>query len=102
MALGKNRFTRKLSAEEIKGNFITVQKKDLDFFPRAGKPFELHFGDKDTEAYVQAVACWCQGPKKPHSHYRIDLTPFRGHVRMRWGSNVVIEKAGDKKYNLVT
>ncbi|MFQ5754390.1 MAG: hypothetical protein ACE5HI_20625 [bacterium] len=101
MATEKNRFKRKLSAEEASGNFIMIQKKELDFFPKVGKPFKLQVGDKELDTHVEAVECWCQGPKKPHSHYRVNTNPFRELFKLQWGTRVVIEKVADKKYLLV-
>ncbi|NIR52034.1 hypothetical protein GWO43_25785 [candidate division KSB1 bacterium] len=102
MATNMTRFKRKLSAEEIRENFIMIQKKELDFFPKVGKPFKLKINDKTVDTYVTAVECWCQGPNKPHSHYRIDVTPFRDKLKLQWGTKVVIEKQGDKKYKVVS
>ncbi len=102
MAAEKNRFKRKLSAEEANGNFIMIQKKELDFFPKVGKPFNLKIGDEDIEIYIEAVECWCQGPKKPHSHYRINANTFRDKFKLQWGTKVIIEKLTEKEYGLVT
>lgn len=101
MAANKNLFKRKLSAEEAGENYIMIQKKELDFFPKVGKPFKLKVGKKEFETFIQAVECWCQGPNKPHSHYRIDATPFRDLVALHWGTKVTIEKKEDNKYQLV-
>ncbi|MFQ5708545.1 MAG: hypothetical protein ACE5HO_13900 [bacterium] len=91
---------RKISAEEAHANYIMIQKRDLDFFPKVGKPFKLKVADKDFEIFVKAVECWCQGPKKPHSHYRIDATPFRELIKLNWGTKIVIEKKGETEYQL--
>lgn len=97
----KEQFKRKLSGDEAGGNYIMIQKRELDFFPKVGKPFKLKIGRKEVETSVKAVECWCMGPQKPHSHYRIDATPLREHIKLTWGSKVVIEKSGDEKYKLV-
>ncbi|MFQ5864990.1 MAG: hypothetical protein ACE5IW_07165 [bacterium] len=102
MAAEKNRFKRKLSAEEAGQKYIMIQKRDLDFFPKVGKQFKLKVSNKEFDTYVEAVECWCQGPKKPHSHYRIDATPFRDLVNMHWGAKIIIEKIKDTKYRLVS
>lgn len=101
MAVNKNQFKRKLSAEEAGGNYIMIQKRELDFFPKVGKPFKLLVDKKEFETYVTAVECWCQGPKKPHSHCRIDASPFKDLVKLHWGIKVIIEKEDDAKYHLV-
>ncbi len=97
----KEQFKRKLSGDEAGGNYIMIQKRDLDFFPKAGKPFKLKIGRKEIEMAVKAVECWCMGPQKPHSHYRIDAAPLREHIKLTWGSKVVIEKSGEEKYKLI-
>ena len=101
MAAEKTQFRRKLSAEGAGGNFIFIQKKELDFFPKVGKPFKLKVGEKDIETFVEAVECWCQGPKKPHSHYRINAKAFSENFKFQWGTKVIIEKVKDKKYSVI-
>lgn len=93
-------FTRKLSAEETRGNYVTIQKRDLELFPKLGKPFKLKCGKDVFEVFVSAVDCWCQGPRKPHQHYRINLDKFRDKVRLQWGKKVRIEKKSDEQYIL--
>jgi hypothetical protein len=97
----KEQFKRKLSTDEAMENYIMIQKRELDFFPKAGKPFKLKIGRKEVELAVKGVECWCMGPQKPHSHYRIDANPLRDHVKLSWGTKVVIEKSGEEKYKLV-
>lgn len=102
MSAEKRRFKRKLSAEEVSGGFITIQKKELDFFPKVGRPFKLQVNNDALDTYISAVECWCQGPKKPHSHYRIDVKPFREKIKLQWGTKVAIEKQGEKEYKLLS
>ncbi len=101
MADDKQRFKRKLSAEEAGGSYILIQKRELDFFPKAGKPFKVQVDDKDVSSYVEAVECWCQGPKKPHSHYRLNVVEFKEVINMHWGTKITIEKLSPKKFKLV-
>ncbi|TDI95005.1 MAG: hypothetical protein E2O76_14035 [Caldithrix sp.] len=100
MANDKKQFKRKLSAEEAGGNYILIQKKELDFFPKVGKPFKLQVGEKGVNSYIEAVECWCQGPKKPHSHYRLNASEFKEVVRMNWGAKIRIEKLSPNKFEL--
>ncbi|MFQ5602355.1 MAG: hypothetical protein ACE5HS_03720 [bacterium] len=79
-----------------------IQKKELDFFPKVGKPFKLSVANKKFDIFVEAVECWCQGPKKPHSHYRIKTTPFRDLFKLHWGTKVVIEKVKNNEFKLVS
>jgi len=97
----KESFKRKISSEEAGGNYILIQKRELDFFPKVGKPFTLNVGKKSFETYVEATECWCQGPQKPHSHYRLNFSEFRDLINLQWGKKVTIEKMGDKKYTVV-
>ncbi len=101
MADDKQRFKRKLSAEEAGGNYILIQKKELDFFPKAGKPFKVQVGEKGVNSSVEAVECWCQGPKKPHSHYRLNVVEFKKVIKMHWGTKIIIEKLSPEKFKLV-
>ena len=101
MVDNKKQFKRKLSAEEADGNYILIQKKELDFFPKVGKPFKLQVGEKGINSYVEAVECWCQGPKKPHSHYRLNASKFKEVVRMNWGTKIIIEKLSPDKFKLL-
>lgn len=102
MAADQSRFRRKLSAEEARESYIMILKRDLDFFPKVGKPFKLNVGSKDFDTHIQSIECWCQGPKKPHSHYRIDTKPFRDLVDFHWGTKITIEKKDENKYHLLT
>ncbi len=95
-------FKRKLSAEEAGGGYILIQKRELDFFPKVGKPFKLKVGKKEHEMMVRAIECWCQGPKKPHHHHRIDVAALKNEIAMHWGTKLVIEKTGENKYRMVT
>lgn len=97
----KASYKRKISSEEAGGNYLLIQKRDLDFFPKVGKPFTLKVGKKSFETYVEATECWCQGPQKPHSHYRLNLSELRDDINLQWGKKVVIEKADEKNYTVV-
>ena len=100
MADDKKQFKRKLSAEEAGENYILIQKKELDFFPKVGKPFKLQVGKKGINSYIEAIECWCRGPKKPHSHYRLNASEFKEVVRMHWGAKIRIEKLSPEKFKL--
>ena len=101
MADKKEVFKRKLSAEEAGGNYILVQKRELDFFPKVGQQFKLQVGEKDVKTYVEAIECWCQGPKKPHSHHRINAAQFKDILNLHWGAKIVIERVSPKTFRLV-
>ena len=89
-------YKRKISDEEAQGQYILVLKNALDFFPKIGKTFKLKVKGKEEsqektfEIAVNAVECWCMGPKKPHSHYRIDTRDFREIFPIHFGKKIAI------------
>lgn len=50
---------------------MLVLKDRLAFFPPPGEPFTLDDSDATRAASVDAAACTCRGPEKPHEHWRI-------------------------------
>ena len=57
--------------------------------------------EKETfDVAVNAVECWCMGPNKPHSHYRIDTRPFRNIFPIHFGKRITITKKSDDEYLL--
>jgi hypothetical protein len=89
-----------LSDEEVRGQYLLVQKGSLELFPAPGKPFKLKVGGKYHEVAVAAVECWSMGPRKPTRSYRIDLRPFVGSIPLRYGHKITIEKVKDGYYEL--
>lgn len=96
----KNVYTRRLSGEEIKGRFIMVMKKDLKFFPKIGTDFKLKVNDREFETRIDAVECWCMGPRKPHSHYHIKYDHIREAFDFHFAKVIAIEKLADDQYEL--
>lgn len=64
-------YDRKISSEEAREGYVLVDKSRLSFFPRVGQQFQLKFGATQRAAAVEARACACRGPEKPHEHYFI-------------------------------
>ncbi len=100
MAETKSAFVRRPSSEEVQGNFITIQKRELEFFPKPGKPFKLKCNGDEVEVFIGLVDCWCQGPQKPHSHYRLDLSAHREKIRLKWGRKIRIEREKEGTYQI--
>ncbi len=94
------RYVRKLSGQEANDRYLMVLQDSLDLFPKPGVPFKISFGGKKYNSQVKAVDCWCRGPKKPHVHYRIDLTPFIAVFRPHFGQTVTLEKTGKNLYEM--
>ncbi len=93
-------YRRKISGEEARERYIMILKNALDFFPKIGKPFKLKVKDKEVDIYVEAVECWCMGPKKPHSHYRLDAKKFWEIHPIQFGKMITIKKEADEVYSL--
>jgi len=100
METRKIRYVRKLSGEESLEHYIMVMKDSLKLFPNPGVPFTLKAGKEQIETQIKIVDCWCQGPNKPHVHYRIDLAPLLPDFRTHYGQTVTLEKTGDNIYEL--
>ncbi|MDZ7270835.1 MAG: hypothetical protein ONB17_04410 [candidate division KSB1 bacterium] len=101
MAKERPVYARKLSDEEVRGQYILVQRGNLDMFPKPGKPFKLKIGGAYHEATVLAVECWSLGPRKPTQTFRIDMRPFAGKVTLRYGHKVTIAKVKEGYYELL-
>lgn len=100
MAKERPVYVRKLSDEEVRGQYVLVQRGSLELFPSPGKPFKLKVGGKYHDVTVAAVECWSMGPRKPTRSYRIDVRPFAGNVTLRYGHKVAIEKVKEGYYEL--
>ncbi len=93
-------YRRKISDEEAQGQYIMILKSDLDFFPKIGKSFKLKVNKKSFDVTVLAVPCWCMGPQKPHSHFRIDAKPFRDDFPVHFNRKIEIVKKSENEYLL--
>ena len=79
-------YSRKISSEEEKENYVMVFKDKLSFFPAGGRTFELHQGTAQKRVKVESYRCTCRGPESPHEHYFI---PWKG---LKAGDIVIIRK----------
>lgn len=79
-------YSRKISNEEEKENYVMVFKDKLSFFPTAGRTFELYQGPALKRVKVESYRCTCRGPELPHEHYFI---PWKG---LKAGDTVIIRK----------
>jgi len=64
-------YSRKISSEEAKENYILVFKDKLAFFPSQGRQFDLTHGTTHKRSKVESYPCACRGPESPHEHYFI-------------------------------
>ena len=93
-------YVRKLSGEEALERYIMILAESLSLFPKPGVPFKLHLEDGEIETQIRAVDCWCRGPRKPHVHYRIDLSHHVNLYRPHFGQTVTIVKKENGVYEL--
>ena len=64
-------YVRRVSSTEAREGYVLVLKSRLSFLPPIGEPFEIVCGSRTHKGKVEAVACACRGPDKPHEHYFI-------------------------------
>ena len=106
MANVVNEYKRKISDAEAQGQYILILKNAIDFFPKISKTFKLKVKGKEQsqekiyDIAVNAVECWCMGPKKPHSHYRINARVFREIFPIHFSKKITITKNSDDEYTL--
>jgi len=93
-------YKRKVSAEEVQEGYIFVLKDHLRFFPKVGTAFKLKVGEEEHEVQIDAVDCWCMGPKKPHVHYRVPIRKFQGKFPIHRNTVVTFTKLEDGVYSI--
>jgi hypothetical protein len=93
-------YSRKISQDEAMGRYIMIMKDELDFFPKPGAPFQIQIGRKKIDTHIRTIDCWCQGPNKPHMHYRIDLAHHVELYRPHFGQVVTIVHKKENLYEL--
>lgn len=76
-------YERRISAEEAREGYLLVEKSRLPFFPPLGRTFSFSRGGSEGSAAVEARACNCRGPEKPHDHYVIRLAHLVQGQRVR-------------------
>lgn len=94
----EDRFSRKISSEELKKGYIFILKDKLSFFPPRGKAFTLCQGEKEKKVFVESYRCTCRGPQLEHEHY------FIRWEGVRFGEKITItrdEKVAER-YHLVS
>ena len=100
MAQVRPSIVRKLSDEEVKGQYLIIQKSNLDFFPKPGKQFKLKVAGKYHETAINAVEVWDRGPRKPRLIYRIDMREHSAVFPLRWGYKVTIERVKEGYFEI--
>lgn len=62
-------YKRKISAEEAMLGKILIAKTMWKKLPQPGSQVRLKFHGQSLTALIEASACTCRGPLKPHAHY---------------------------------
>jgi hypothetical protein len=99
MGREKTLYTRRLSLDESRENYILISKEALSMFPSPGKAFKAGINGKDEEVSIEAVLCSCRGPDNRHEHYHLSLAQAETKSRIRKGSLVSIRKE-ESSYNI--
>jgi len=84
-------YSRRISSEEARENYILVLKNMLPFFPALRKRFTLVRNQVRASARVESYPCTCRGPDEPHEHYFIRWDALNA------GDKVEIRKAPHKQ-----
>jgi hypothetical protein len=100
MAEREIHYVRKLSGDEATHGYVMIMKESLKLFPKPKVGFKVKVNERSFDSEVKIVDCWCQGPKKPHMHYRIDLKNFRSEFRPKFGQTIQITKIEENTYEL--
>jgi len=89
-------YQRTVSEEEAREGYVFVLKESLGFFPALGRQFEVQMGGRIRQCMLEARACQCRGPEKPHDHY------FFRWEALRRGDAVVVQRDSKKanRYHL--
>lgn len=88
-------YSRRVSTEESREGYLLVEKARLTFFPPLGTPFQLVVHPDAHDVAVEAYACQCRGPQKPHEHYFVRVPGLATGERVtvhRDGAAYVLER----------
>ncbi|MCC6383191.1 MAG: hypothetical protein IT304_11850 [Dehalococcoidia bacterium] len=88
-------YQRRVSVDEARAGYLFVLKGSVPFFPPLGREFRLESPAGAEVTCLEAEACACRGPEKPHQHWRL---PVGGLAR---GQRVRVEKLSEDAYRLV-
>lgn len=81
-------YKRKISAEEAMLGKILITKNMWKRLPQPGTQMRVRFLGKNMPVTIEAIACTCRGPLKPHEHYYIVLPE---DTQLFSGQNVHLE-----------
>ena len=98
----KTTYSRKISAEEVKGRYLFLSRDIAKALPKPTIPFELQFNNESIQTSVQIVDCWCMGPKKPHIHHHLDLKGLfkKTQIRRKTTVQLIITEEGEYKVSI--
>ncbi len=81
---GKPVYSKRLSWEELREEYILVLKKQLAYFPTVGKPFQLVRDGHSRKSRVESYPCNCRDPDKPHEHFLHGQKVSRPETRLQF------------------
>jgi len=79
---GRHVYSRKVSSEEAREEYLLVLKNKLRLFPPLGKKFSLVQDGVVEDVKVESYPCTCRGPELPHEHYFIRWKGLRPKDRV--------------------
>lgn len=87
-------YERRVSAEEAREGYLLIEKSKLPLFPARGQPFVLVRGREELQASLDAYACSCRGPDRPHEHFVVRVSGLKR------GQQVRLRRTRDDRYEL--
>lgn len=84
-------YKRKISAEEAMLGKVLITKNMWKHLPQPGAQLRVHFHGKKLPVTIEAIACTCRGPLKPHEHYYFVLPE---DTQLYSGQSILLEIEG--------
>lgn len=81
-------YKRKISAEEAMLGKILITKNMWKHLPQPGAQMRVRFHGAKLPVTIEAIACTCRGPLKPHEHYYFVLPE---DTQLYSGQNIHLE-----------
>lgn len=87
-------YERKLSVDEEKRHYVFVTKDAAGYFPR-NTEFKIKVGNLIFKSRLEVTPCECVGPKHPHEHYKILLSP---HIPIKKGNHIILQRVAHDEF----
>ncbi len=84
-------YSKRLTSEEAREDYVLVLKNQLSYFPPVSKSFLLVRDGHSRRARVESYPCSCRGPDEPHRHF------FIRSGELKAGDQVVIRRDASRK-----